>query len=48
MPVPETLRSLVHAVLEHHDDKLQDDATVLLYEWHGNQIASPGRAPLSS
>ncbi|MFC9973950.1 PP2C family protein-serine/threonine phosphatase [Spirillospora sp. NPDC127200] len=35
LPVPETLRRLIRAVLEHHDDNLQDDATVLLLEWHG-------------
>ncbi|MBT2445450.1 serine/threonine-protein phosphatase [Streptomyces sp. ISL-36] len=34
-PVPETLRRLVRAVLDHHDGKLNDDATVLLCEWHG-------------
>ncbi|MGW0774978.1 PP2C family protein-serine/threonine phosphatase [Streptomyces sp. NPDC002835] len=32
---PETLRRLVHAVLDHHDGRLTDDATVLLCEWHG-------------
>ncbi|MFG2003452.1 PP2C family protein-serine/threonine phosphatase [Spirillospora sp. NPDC048911] len=35
LPVPETLRRLIRAVLSYHDDKLQDDATVLLVEWHG-------------
>ncbi|MFE9773407.1 PP2C family protein-serine/threonine phosphatase [Streptomyces sp. NPDC005931] len=35
MAAPETLRRLVHAVLEHHDGRLNDDATVLLCEWHG-------------
>lgn len=35
LPVPETLRRLVHAVLDHHDGRLTDDATVLLCEWHG-------------
>ncbi|MFF8275777.1 PP2C family protein-serine/threonine phosphatase [Streptomyces lateritius] len=35
LPVPETLRRLVHAVLDHHDGHLNDDATVLLAEWHG-------------
>ncbi|MET9799628.1 PP2C family protein-serine/threonine phosphatase [Streptomyces sp. NPDC006368] len=35
LPVPETLRRLVRAVLEHHDGKLNDDASVLLCEWHG-------------
>jgi serine phosphatase RsbU (regulator of sigma subunit) len=36
MPAPETLRRLVHAVLDHHDGRLSDDATVLLCEWHGD------------
>ncbi|MFD3543787.1 PP2C family protein-serine/threonine phosphatase [Streptomyces sp. NPDC058662] len=35
LPVPETLRRLIHAVLEHHDGRLQDDATVLFCEWLG-------------
>ncbi|MEV7072433.1 PP2C family protein-serine/threonine phosphatase [Streptomyces sp. NPDC093990] len=29
----ETLRRLMHAVLDHHSGKLEDDATVLLTEW---------------
>ncbi|GLW09229.1 hypothetical protein Misp01_43580 [Microtetraspora sp. NBRC 13810] len=35
MPVPETLRRLVRDLLAYHDDRLQDDATVLLVEWRG-------------
>ncbi|MFJ4851541.1 MULTISPECIES: PP2C family protein-serine/threonine phosphatase [unclassified Streptomyces] len=35
LPVPETLRRLMHAVLNHHRGRLQDDATVLICEWHG-------------
>ncbi|CAL9280504.1 hypothetical protein SUDANB51_07866 [Streptomyces sp. enrichment culture] len=35
LPVPETLRRLIHAVLEYHDGRLQDDATVLICEWIG-------------
>jgi serine phosphatase RsbU (regulator of sigma subunit) len=31
----ETTRRLVHAILDHQDDRLQDDATVLLVEWCG-------------
>ncbi|OQR63479.1 stage II sporulation protein E [Streptomyces maremycinicus] len=42
LPVPETLRRLVNAVLEHHGGRLQDDATVLLCEWLGPP-AAPGR-----
>ncbi|GAB7051380.1 PP2C family protein-serine/threonine phosphatase [Catenuloplanes indicus] len=33
LPPPETARRLVHAILAHQDDTLQDDATVLLAEW---------------
>ncbi|MFS1302018.1 PP2C family protein-serine/threonine phosphatase [Streptosporangium longisporum] len=36
LPVSETLRRLIHHVLEYHDGRLQDDATVLLVEWQGN------------
>ncbi|MFS2293071.1 MAG: serine/threonine-protein phosphatase [Actinomadura sp.] len=35
MAVPETLRRLVHSILDHHEGRLDDDATVLLLEWHG-------------
>jgi hypothetical protein len=34
LPPPETTRRLVHAILRHQDDRLQDDATVLIAEWH--------------
>ena len=33
LPAPETTRRLVHAILDYQDDRLQDDATVLLAEW---------------
>ncbi|MGW8986036.1 PP2C family protein-serine/threonine phosphatase [Streptomyces parvus] len=33
LPVPETLRRLIKAVLDYHDGHLQDDATVLICEW---------------
>ncbi|MHB1930884.1 MAG: PP2C family protein-serine/threonine phosphatase, partial [Acidimicrobiales bacterium] len=32
--VPETMRRLVHAVLGHQGGQLQDDATLLMIEWH--------------
>ncbi|MFF4983062.1 PP2C family protein-serine/threonine phosphatase [Streptomyces sp. NPDC001046] len=38
LPVPETLRRLVQAVLEYHDGRLEDDATVLLCEWIGPHL----------
>ncbi|WP_245642305.1 PP2C family protein-serine/threonine phosphatase [Nonomuraea candida] len=37
LPVPETLRRLVRSVLAYHDDRLQDDATVLLAEWRPDE-----------
>jgi serine phosphatase RsbU (regulator of sigma subunit) len=30
----ETMRRLVHAVVDHHGGRLQDDATCVLVEWH--------------
>jgi hypothetical protein len=33
LPAPETARRLVHAILDYQDNRLQDDATVLLTEW---------------
>ncbi|MFJ3159885.1 PP2C family protein-serine/threonine phosphatase [Streptomyces kanasensis] len=44
LPVPETLRRLVHAVLEYHDGRLQDDATVLFCEWLGPAAHPTDRA----
>ncbi|WP_236710839.1 GAF domain-containing SpoIIE family protein phosphatase [Streptomyces sp. 150FB] len=35
LPVPETVRRFMRAVLDHHDGHLQDDATILLCEWLG-------------
>ncbi|WP_433477558.1 PP2C family protein-serine/threonine phosphatase [Spirillospora sp. CA-142024] len=35
LPVPETLRRLIHSILGHHAGRLDDDATVLVLEWHG-------------
>jgi serine phosphatase RsbU (regulator of sigma subunit) len=34
-PPPETLRRLVHAVVDHQAGVLQDDATVVLARWNG-------------
>lgn len=44
LPVPETLRRLIHAVLEHDDGHLQDGATVLFGEWLGPVPQPTGRA----
>ena len=35
LPAPETLRRLSHAVQEHQDGVLRDDATLMLVEWSG-------------
>ncbi|MFB4262331.1 PP2C family protein-serine/threonine phosphatase [Nonomuraea sp. GTA35] len=35
LPVPETLRRLIHHHLDYHERRLHDDATVLLVEWPG-------------
>jgi hypothetical protein len=43
LPVPETLRRLMTAVVDHHGGQLQDDATVVFCEWHG-----PARNPRMS
>ena len=32
-PAPETMRRLMHAILEHQSGALQDDATTMLVEW---------------
>lgn len=42
MPVPETLRRLVHSILDYNLGRLQDDATVLLLEWRGSEVGVSG------
>ncbi|MDQ4133182.1 MAG: SpoIIE family protein phosphatase, partial [Actinomycetota bacterium] len=37
IPAPETMRRLLHAILDHQEGELQDDATIVVVEWH-----SPG------
>jgi serine/threonine protein phosphatase PrpC len=46
LPAPETMRRVVHALLDHQAGDLDDDATLLLVEWHGAPSASvdPARA----
>jgi hypothetical protein len=39
LPVAETVRRLVNAVVDHHGGRLQDDATVLLCQWLGPPAA---------
>lgn len=45
LPVPETLRRLTHSILKHHAGRLDDDATVLLLEWHGTSGREDAYAP---
>ncbi|MET7988937.1 PP2C family protein-serine/threonine phosphatase [Streptomyces sp. NPDC005281] len=45
LPVPETLRRLIHALLQHHHQQLQDDATILVCEWLGPQAQADTIAP---
>ncbi|MEN3314411.1 MAG: hypothetical protein V7605_645 [Acidimicrobiaceae bacterium] len=34
-PAPETMRRLIHAILDHQEGELQDDATIVVVEWRG-------------
>lgn len=34
-PPPETMRRLVHAIEDHNDGPMRDDATVVMIEWRG-------------
>ncbi|WP_319460523.1 PP2C family protein-serine/threonine phosphatase [Micromonospora sp. RTP1Z1] len=45
LPLPETARRLVHAILGYQDDKLSDDATVLLVRWTGPPDPGPEPPP---
>lgn len=42
---PETLRRLVHAILEHQHENLQDDATAVLIEWRPAQAPTRDMLP---
>jgi phosphoserine phosphatase RsbU/P len=41
LPAAETMRRLVHGILDHQNGDLQDDATTLLVEWPGNVPSGP-------
>ena len=45
LPLPETARRLVHAILAYQDGKLSDDATVLLVRWIGPPPPGPEPPP---
>ena len=40
LPAPETMRRVVRALLEHQAGDLDDDATIVLVQWHGNPKGS--------
>jgi hypothetical protein len=40
LPLPETARRLVHAILEWQDNTLSDDATLLMLAWNGSTSAA--------
>ena len=46
-PAPETMRKLMHAILDHQSGELQDDATMVLVEWKaaGQERVLPDVAP---
>jgi serine phosphatase RsbU (regulator of sigma subunit) len=46
-PAPETMRRVVHALLDHQAGDLDDDATLLLVEWHGASGPANDAPPLS-
>ncbi|MFD7920900.1 PP2C family protein-serine/threonine phosphatase [Streptomyces sp. NPDC059740] len=44
----ETLRRLIHFIVDDQDNELRDDATLLLLEWRpgdGGSVTAPGRPP---
>lgn len=46
-PAPETMRRVTHALLDHQAGDLDDDATLLIVEWHGPPGPGNDRPPLS-
>ncbi len=42
LPTPETMRRVVRALLEHQSGDLDDDATLVLVQWHGHPKGSLG------
>ena len=45
LPAPETMRRVVHALLDHQSGDLDDDATLLLVEWHGSRTSLDSAPP---
>jgi serine phosphatase RsbU (regulator of sigma subunit) len=40
LPLPETMRRLVHAILTYQHDQLQDDATAVMVQWRATRSGS--------
>ncbi|MFE2439163.1 SpoIIE family protein phosphatase, partial [Streptomyces sp. NPDC059409] len=40
---PESLRRLIHSILDTQEGKLRDDATLLMFEWRPPPKAGPAR-----
>ncbi|GAA3928649.1 PP2C family protein-serine/threonine phosphatase [Actinoplanes auranticolor] len=47
VPLPETTRRLVHAILDHQHGNLQDDATILIAQWLSPAPPHSGAVPVS-
>lgn len=47
LPAPETMRRVTHTLLDHQAGDLDDDATLLLVEWHGPPGPGTDQPPLS-
>jgi hypothetical protein len=42
-PPPETMRRLMHAIVDHNEGPLRDDATAVMIEWRGSGSAQLAR-----
>ena len=45
LPAPETMRRAIRALLDHQSGDLDDDATLLLVEWHGSRTSLDSAPP---
>jgi serine/threonine protein phosphatase PrpC len=50
LPLPETMRRLVHAILAYQQDELQDDATAVMVQWKASSTRRPAlpQPPINS
>jgi serine phosphatase RsbU (regulator of sigma subunit) len=47
LPLPETMRRLVHAILAYQDDQLQDDASAIMLQWRAANTSPAGSPPFA-